>query len=481
MSSGLFSIARSALLTHQTSLQTISQNIANAETPGYTRQEAQLVANTPVQMPFGNIGTGVHVESIIRKRNLLLDENYRAAAGQSGEAGVRQSLMGQMEGIFGEPTDAGMTSALDQFWGAWSDLANTPTSGAAQAVVQQRGRQVAQLLNSYDTQLTQQRSATIEQMASTVSEINTYAQQVAALNGQILTTESNGQPANDLRDQRDMLADRLATLAGGRLIPQNNGTTSVLVGNSTLVDGTTISPLSIRFEIPNPPPAVTPGDIPVRIQLGNSPDRLAPLGGELKALVDVVNTEIPTLRGRLDALASSIVSSVNAVHTTGFVFSGNTIPGTAAGNFFDAGTILDPVRASTIKLDTAIAADPSQIAVSGDANAPTDNTVGIALSQLRTKNDSVTYTVGGSNETASILGFFRNTVTALGLKVRNAQDSDSMFTTLANQSNARRQSVSGVSVDEELVNLMRVQQSYTAATKLIKTADEMLQTLLQMV
>jgi flagellar hook-associated protein 1 FlgK len=481
MSTGLFSIARGALLTHQTSLQTISQNIANAETPGYSRQEAQLVANTPVQMPFGNIGTGVHVETIIRKRNLLLDENYREAASLAGEANVKQGIMSHVESIFGEPTDAGMTSALDQFWSAWSDLSAAPTSGAAKAVVQQRGRQVAQLLNTYDTQLTQTRSATIESMASVVGEINTYAQQVAALNGQILTTESNGQPANDLRDQRDLLADKLATLAGGRVIQQNNGSTSILIGNSTLVDGTTISPLSIRFEVQTPPPAVTPGDIPVRIQLGNSPDRLAPLGGELKALVDVVNTEIPTLRARLDGLASALVSSVNAVHTTGFVFNGTTIPGTAAGNFFDAGTVLNPVRASTITLDSAIANDASLIAVSGDINAPSDNTVGIAMSALRTKNDSVTYTTGGSTETASLLGFFRNTVTSLGLKVSNAQDSTSMYETLSAQINARRQSVSGVSVDEELVNLMRVQQSYTAATKLIQTADEMLQTLLQMV
>ena len=85
MSTGLFSIARSAIMTHQTALQTISQNIANAETPGYSRQEAQLMANTPVRLAYGNVGTGVHVETIIRKRDILLDETFRSAAGQSGE------------------------------------------------------------------------------------------------------------------------------------------------------------------------------------------------------------------------------------------------------------------------------------------------------------------------------------------------------------------------------------------------------------
>lgn len=315
MSSGLFSIARGALLTHQTALQTISQNIANAETPGYSRQETQLVANTAVRMSFGSVGTGVHIESIVRKRNLLLDENYRASAGQAGESELRGSLLGQLEGVFGEPTEAGMSSALDKFWSAWNDLAASPTSGAAKAVVQQSGRQLAQLFNNYDTQLTQQRTASLEQMSSTVSDINSYAKQVADLNASIVVAESNGQPANDLRDQRDVAVDKLATMAGARVLTQTNGSVSVLVGNSTLVDGNTVRPLSLRFDAPPPPPALTPSDIMVSVRLGNSPDRLTPLGGELKALVDVANTDIPNLRKRLDTLASSVVTAVNTQHT----------------------------------------------------------------------------------------------------------------------------------------------------------------------
>ncbi len=482
MSSGLFSIARSALLTHQTALQTISQNIANAETPGYSRQEAVLVANTPVRMPYGNVGTGVHVENIIRKRDIMLDDSYRSAAGQSGEATLRQDQLSQVEGIFGEPTDAGMSNALDQFWGAWSDLASTPTSSTARAVVQQRGAQLTQLFNDYDTQLTQQRTSAVERLSNTVAQVNAYAQQVADLNGQIVTSESGGNSANDLRDQRDMVLDKLASIAGTKVFGQIDGSVSVVIGNSTLVDGSTARPLQMRFDTPNPPPAVTPADIPVRITLGDSTDRLAPLGGELKAGVDFINTDIPTLRGRLDAMASSLVTAVNTAHTAGYTFTGTTIPGTAAGNFFDAGTVLNPVRASTIKLDAAIAVDPSKIAASGNANAPSDNTTALAMSALRTANATVSYTSpSGASETGSLLGFFRNTVTTLGMQTKSAEDNATVFTSLADQADARRQSVSGVNTDEELVSMLRVQQSYTAATKLIKTADEMLQTLISLI
>ena len=277
MSSGLLSIARTALLTHQSALQTISQNIANAETPGYSRQEAVLAANTPVRMPYGNVGTGVNIATIVRKRDLLLDDSYRSASTLAGSAEMRRDLMSQVEGVFGEPSDAGMASALDAFWGSWSDLSASPSSLSARAVVQQRGRQVAQLFNEYDTKLTQQRNATIERLQNTVSTINVIAAQVAELNTQIVTSESNGNANNDLRDLRDIKLDELAKIAGTRVVPQANGGISVLIGNSTLVQGDTMRPLTLQLELPNPMPATPLTDVNVRIQLGTSPDRLAPL------------------------------------------------------------------------------------------------------------------------------------------------------------------------------------------------------------
>jgi len=428
------------------------------------------------------VGTGVSVNSIIRKRDVLLDETYRAAAVQTGEMELRGNLLGQMEGVFGEPTDVGMSNALDQFWNSWSDLASNPGSSAARGVVQQRGRQLAQLFNSYDTQLTQQRTDSMERLSGTVSQINSYANQIAGLNSRIMASESGGAPANDLRDKRDVALDSLARIAGTRVINQANGTVSVMIGNSTLVDGDTARPLSIQLDVPNPPPTVTPSDIAVRIRLGNSPDRLQPLAGELKAVVDNINTSIPGLRGRLDAMASSLAATVNGAHTAGYTFVGNAIPGTAAGNFFAAGTLAAPVRGSTLRLDATIAGDATRIAASGDPNAPTDNTAAQALGALRTNSGSVTYTSpSGVVETNSFLGFFRNTVTTLGIDVRGAMDDATVYRTLSEQSEARRQSISGVSTDEELVQMLRVQQSYTAATKLIRVADEMLQTLLQLI
>lgn len=482
MTTGLFSIARTALLAHQTSLQVVSHNVANAETPGYSRQRPMLSANTPVRLPYGNIGTGVTFNGIERQRDVLLDQSFRSAAGLLGESSMREGTLSQIEEIFGEPADAGMSATLDEFWASFSDLATSPGSLSAKAVVQQRGRQLAQLFNDYDRSLTVSREQASSRLDATVAQVNQFAEQVAELNGRIVTSEATGTVASDLRDQRDLLIDDLARIAGARAEPQKDGSISVMLVNSTLVDGTSARPLRLVQDPPVPPPAVTPSDIPVKLQLGNSVDRLAPLAGELRALTDVINHDVPTLRSRLDTLASSIVTTVNAAHSAGFVFSGNAIPGTAAGNFFDPGIVTDPVRAGNITLFSAIAADAGNIAASGDVNAPLDNSTALALSAMRNNTNAISWTgPNGESETAGFATFFRTTVTRLGLDVRGASDDVSVRSILVEQADGRRQSVSGVSTDEELIQLMRTQQSYVAATKLIKTADEMLQTLLSLV
>ena len=480
MNVGLFSIARSALITQQRVLDTVSQNIANAETPGYSRQEDIVTATNPIQMPWGMMGTGVSATSIVRKRDLLLDDQFRNASGDAGKSDLRRDALTNVQNIFGEPSDSGMSNALDQFWNSWSDLASNPGGNSERAVVQQRGDQIAHLFNNFSSGLSDQRNANLNKLSTTVDEINGLANNVAKLNGQIKASEVSGSQAADLRDQRDTLIDQLASKTGGRVIVQNDGTSSVIVGNSTLVDGVTARQLKLSLIPITPPPATPSPDIPVRISLGDSPDALKPLGGQLASMVDVLNNDIPQLRGRLDALASQFVSTVNTAHSQGFVFTNNTIPGTAAGNFFDAGTLAAPVTAVSIKLDAGVANDINKIAASKDPNAPLDNQMATQLAGLRTNNTTVSYTSTTGLETGSFLGFFRSTVTRLGLAVSNATDDATVADTLVKQADNRRLSVSGVNTDEELIKMVRVQQAYVAATKLIKTADEMMQTILAM-
>ncbi|MEI6740589.1 MAG: flagellar hook-associated protein FlgK [Gemmatimonadaceae bacterium] len=475
--SSLISVANSALLTQQAALQTISQNIANGQTPGYSRQEAVIASTTSLQTGNGFVGTGVSVQTISRVRDQLLDDAYRTTAGQTGEADARNSLLGQLQAIFGEPSDQGMANALDQFWGSWSDLATSPQSGANKVIVQQRGRSLAQLLNSYDDRLTQVRNTALQQVQGAINEINQQTATIAELNGQISAAETTGATANDLRDHRDRMIDTLAKNGGIRVIPQSSGSVTVMIGASTIVEGSTARALSGNTGM-----STGSVDVPVEMSLSGSLMKSGTIGGRLGALLDTVNNSVPDLRAQLNAMAMALVTKVNGVHTQGYLFPGGTIPGTAAGNFFDPGTVSTPVTAGSIRLDTAVEASAAKIAASKDANAQSDNQLAVQMKALIEDQNAISFTNRkGGILSGSFLGFHRDLMTTLGYSVKAAEDDSTAATAAQSQADSRRQSVIGVNTDEELVRMMRFQQSYTAAAKLLKSVDELTQTLLGLI
>lgn len=471
------SIAGTALASQQAVLQTLGHNIANAATKGYTRQEAVVRAKDPAVLPYGSVGAGVEVATVVRQRNELLDLGVRASSGSASAAQMRRDQLSQLEALFGEPSDKGMGQALDDFFNAWSELANTPTSGGARSLVRLKGQRVAELFNNFDTELSRQRNTAVEQLRITLDQVNGLARQIGQLNGSILASEASGRPNNDLRDRRDVALDDLARLTGAMVERQKDGTVNVNVGTLRLIEGVRVEELGMGYEAGT----TSPVDTPVRLQTADG-KVAGNAQGTVGALTDAINTAIPQLRGRLDATARALVASVNATHRQGFVFTGTTVPGVAAGDFFAPSTLASPVRAGTIQLDAAVAADAGRIAASGDANAPANNQLARQLAGLRDTPDTVQWTgPDGTTDRGSFPGFFRDTVTRLGMDVRTAEDDADLYGTLLEQANTRRQTDNGVNVDEELMQIVQVQQAYQAASKLVKSMDEMLQTILQMI
>jgi flagellar hook-associated protein 1 FlgK len=216
------------------------------------------------------------------------------------------------------------------------------------------------------------------------------------------------------------------------------------------------------------------------------------VGGAIGALVDFLAVDLYRVDERLDALARGLAGATNAVHAAGYTFAGGATTGVAAGAFF-AGAGGQPVSARTLALSDAVAASPEAIAASGSANGAADNTIALALASLRTASTlpppaagagaPITFTLpwAAAPEAASIGDFYRASVSGLGTQIRDADSSAQVFKTLAGQADARRQSVSGVAIDEELVQLMKAQQAYAAAAKLVSAVDEMMQSLVNMV
>lgn len=497
----ILSVARTALNYQQTVIQTAGHNIANAEVAGYSRQRVDAQANTPQYFSYGTIGTGVEIDDIRRARNDLLDVSYRQEAAGEGASTLRSELLGAVESVLGEPSDTGLAASMDALWDSWSDLASQPTSQAARSVVQQRASSVAAQFNGFDQRLTDLRGQTRIRMDNALTELNGLTAQIAELNGRISNAEVGGSMANDLRDQRDVAIDRLSQLGEVRVLPQPDGSQAVVMGSTTLVDG--VHAKSLRV-------AEGTGAL-LRLATTTQPGSpLLPVGGELQTMLDFQNVELSETQERLDAMANTFAAGVNAIHARGndgvagswhldfFVdrTSGTYVAGDAFANPRAPGV----VTARSIGVNAAIQQDVSKIASTSSLTArPAGNDIALAMAGLRTASSAtlngttlqaLTYSVPDrstvpigrkSTPASSLADYYRGTTSGLAAQVKQAEDTATVRRTLAEQADQRRSSVSGVNVDEELTSLMRAQQAYAAAAKVITAADEMMQTLIGMI
>lgn len=462
-----------ALQAQQAAIETAAHNIANANVAGYSRQIVNLQPNSPLYTPIGAIGTGVVVHDISRVRDTMLDTNFRAQASQAGGYSTTSDILTSIGQIFGEPSDTGLSNTIDQFYASWSDLANNPNSSAAQSVVQQRGASVASTLNQFSSNLDQLSSNTLSSATLQVNDINKYTAQIASINKQIVAVEASGTKANDLRDMRDNAIDALSKIVPVRVIDHDNGSDTIYVAGATVVDGSD----SKNFSLQGPSGSIV-------LQLNGRTFPTQSPGGSLGANLDALNTDIPNAKSQLDALAKGIVKTVNAIHATGWTAAGDALGGSNWGapptgsnvNFFDPAKL----TAGSMSLSTQVASNASYIAA-GDAQGATgNNNVANKIAALR--DDTTTMPKFGSpTETTSISEFYRDLVTRVGVATSDATSSATVYSTLTQQADTQRQSVSGVSTDAELISLTKNQQAYAAAAKVITTADSMSQTLLDMI
>ncbi len=459
---GLLSIARSGLMASQAQITTTSQNITNAQTPGYSRQRVIQTAREPQRMSFGNFGTGVTVSGTERMRSEILDSTYRGDVGAAAYHEERRDALQGVEGILAEPSETGLASSLEQFWSSWSDLSTNPTSSAARAVVRQRGAQVSAQLNSFGNQIVDQQAQTRTRLQGMTARVNALSEQVANINAQITAAEAAGAQAPDMRDQRDTKLDELSQLIGAVAITQPNGSISVLVGGDTIVDGANAK--SIRVQAPLNDPSRLGIAFGTGSTMTAQTETMYQVGGQIAGSLDAYNSSYPDALARLDTIAATIVSETNSRHSAGFIGA------TPAGNFFDS----THITARTMRLDASISSNLNNIAASGLANEPGDNRVALGLSQMR---DTAVMING---QQMSINEGYRNVVSDLAVRVNSANGTAIATRTLATQTDSRRESVKGVSIDEEMINLMKFQQSYAAAARLINVVDEMSETLINL-
>jgi flagellar hook-associated protein 1 FlgK len=419
--------ALSGLLAAQQAVDVAGHNIANANTEGYSRERVVMHTKPVIEVPAlsantgegAQLGTGVSVETYLRIRNGYLDSQYRTQNSAMSGAETQAEELQQAQSAFNEPSSSGISAQLSAFWSAWSSLANAPTSEAAKQAVVAAGEQLASTLRQVDAQLatvSAQATQQYESRAGASGEVAEYAKQIAQLNGQIKLAEQAGQPPNDMLDRRDLLLDKLSALAQISVTKQPDGTDTVAFGDAAkpLVEGTTA----------NWPQAIT-----------------AAAGGQLGALLTLTGAggQLAKYQSAIDAVASDLASSVNALHTTTPFFGGET--------------------AATLKV--AVSAAEVQ---SSSTGTPGGNDVALAIADLRGATADQGYSA---------------LVEQVGGDVRGAKGEATNLQTTVNAIGNQRQSVSGVSMDEEMTNLISFQRGYQASARTLTVMDAMLETLIE--
>jgi flagellar hook-associated protein 1 FlgK len=447
-------IAVRALLAQQMGVDTVSHNIANVNTDGFSRQRLTLEA-VPGQLLNGSNGPGHGVTpvGVDRVRDLFVDQQLRNGSQTSGRLGARSALLRRAEQTLQEPSDFGLRSALSRYWNAWRDVASQPESSAARSVLVQGRETMAVTARRIHDSLVALRTDANTQILSDIDSINTLSQQILGLNKQIATVSLGGGSAADLRDQRDLALDELSTYLDISYLEQSDGRVDVFIGGHSLVSA---SQAHLMYGDTN---VANSNYVDVRFVADN---QLVNIGnGELRGLLDGRDTDLTARIADLNTLVAQVITDVNTAHAAGYGLDSVT------GRDFFTGT-----DASDIAVNPVLLADPNAVAASTAlAGVPGDGSNAQAIADLQYAKP-----LGGA--TTSYDQFYANFVSTLGATARETEallESQALVNSHVEQV---RQGASGVNLDEEMVQLMRYQRAYEGATRLISVIDEMLDRLI---
>jgi flagellar hook-associated protein 1 FlgK len=565
----LMNIGRGALLAQQKGLDVTGHNIANVNTPGYTRQALVLQSSENTSLGRVKLGYGVNADSVTQAFDRFSTKSINQKTSSLAEYETEKSTLDYVQGLFNEETENGLNKVTADFWNAWQDLSNNPAGMAERTALLEKAQNMVQQFQGIRNGLTQIKDEMNLNLRGGIEEINTLNEQIAKLNERIVETESGGTKSNDLRDQRNNLIQNLSQLTDISYLEKDNGALTVMTKSGIgLVEGNLYWTLSQQ------------GD---NIYWNNITSDVSNqlTGGKIGAWLDLRDNILPQYMANMDELAGTMIYEVNKLHYDGYtmdgsthkyffdntsmgdvgygagwggtstvlaggVYSGNadktftftidglggpytvgtdifsvdwtdgvnngTINVTATnyenlsvrdgvridfgvGDLVDGDTFSISVQdnadaAKTIALSSDVADTPSNIAASQSSD-PTEtgnnqNALAIqALSDEQVSTKKWTYQNRGgiqssTNQFGTMDEYYNVLVGDIGMLTDEAGQNQNFYETMINQLNDLRDSVSGVSLDEEMINMMKYQYAYIAASKLVNASDAMLQALMQM-
>ncbi len=464
----IFEIARTALRAQQIALNVTGDNIANVNTPGYSRKTPNLKTGLTV----AGFGTGVKVESLTRARDLLLDGQFRFEGHSLGNLEVLERAMRSIEAIFTElagggasepgavfnqASGAALSGAFSRFFNSFQDLANNPESQTARAVVREEASFLVDQFQRMHDQLSVLRFDMEAEVKQTLLETNRIIRQLATLNTKIITNKKDPTDvAGSLEDERDRLLDDLSKLLKINIREQVDGTVAVSAAPGILlVDAAVFNELTTR-------PVSRNNAIVSDVALAIDGKAVDPVSGKLGGLLQARDEKIISAQENLDIVAETLVGRVNLIHSAGF-----GLDGSSGTNFF----IATQDSAREIAISQEVLGDLNKIAASSTAVGNGDGANALTLSGLASEK-----VLGGGTRT--IEEFYADLVGQIGADAKEVFTNAETQRLVVEQVEIRRENVRGVSLNEEATNLILFQRAFQAAARIVTIVDEMMQSLL---
>lgn len=507
--------SKRAILTQATALNTIGHNISNASTEGYSRQRVNLTTASPLSAPGfnriytpGQIGSGVEYSSITRVRDSYLDMQYRRENQDKGYYTVYNATMESIQTIINEPSTSGVSAVMDKFWNSLEVMNRDPNLLSARVDFIGNAKNMADTFNKIGTSLTTLENDINSSIDIKLNEVNNIIDSIAKMNETIRKIEVLGDNANDYRDQRDVLVDKLSKIVDVQYAEDANGMMSIYTGGVQVVSGSATTPLTtsdvakitggeiagykksledvalVRDQLDAMIDTLVNGEIQVTMPNGYKTSKDMIADNDVKAIDEngvetayTAGTTIPA-GSKITTSATFTVKGFNGVHELGYTLNS---PAETGLSFFTTKDGSSTFTLDNIQVNPDIQADTSKVAASGqyemkgtDMAAIRGNSdIALALTSLRNvkfnfPNDMTSLSTGTTDD------YFRAFVSDLGTRASVAATNLDTSSDLTDNVDIRRQSTSGVSIDEELTDMLRFQHAYNAAARNMTTIDEML-------
>jgi flagellar hook-associated protein 1 len=452
------STALTALYAQQKALETTGNNIANANTEGYSRQRVDMdpLAGSrwaSFHAQPSKVGQGVTISDISRLRDDFLDMRSIQEHSKHGSMARSATTLDSIERAFGEPGDTGLQAQMADFWATWDDVTTQPDSVAARTQVIEQAHTLTSAFSAAANSLDQLQESSLEKLKNNISSLNAMAQNVADLNDAIRSATNAGGSPNELLDQRDLLISKMSDLADISVQKTSAGSVAVSVGGTAIVRDDRVTTLLVDS---NTPPGLrwdTDGDVAT---VGDS-FAANVTGGDVGGLLNSMSTVIPKYQQLLDDVANSLMTAVNDQHQLGVDLNGN--PGAA----FFTGT-----GAKDMAVSAALSANPNLLAAAEAGGGALDGENARAIANFASAQN-------GADAT------YRQMINILGVESQRATRQLESQVNILNAADGAKESVAGVNMDEEMTNLIRHQKSYNAAAKYLSTMDQVLDSLINII